>query len=361
MQRRLARKTLLQVAGALLVGVICLWLSLRGANLAALGAEITTLSLPLVLLAAACVLLVAAGKALRWQWLYGSAVPSRPWSTHFAILIISQMLNLVIPIRLGEVARLGLMRQEERPVGVTFGTIVVEKALDMLALGLIVLLAVPFVLIPESLQMEASTGGLLLGGALFVMLIVVGWLQGSVMSSLARIPEPADKRWARWLGKTRRGILAVLTSMASLRGRQLGRVAGLTAGVWLLSLLAVQVMLLAFGLQLGWGAALALMLALTTSNWAPTPPAMIGVVGAVAVAVLAAFGVDQTRGLALGTVLNAVLVGPPVLLGGLALWNRLWRLGEAVTMRSLRRAAGLSEDEPALLKGQAQESGNGRP
>ena len=75
---------------------------------------------------------------------------------------------------------------------------------------------------------------------------------------------------------------------------------------------------------------------------------MIGVVGAVAVAVLAAFGVDQTRSLALGTVLNAVLVGPPVLLGGVSLWNRLWRLGEVVTVRSLRRAAGLSGDDQAL-------------
>ena len=49
--------------------------------------------------------------------------------------MISQMLNLVFPIRLGELARLGLMRQEGRPVGVTFGTIVVEKALDLLAVG----------------------------------------------------------------------------------------------------------------------------------------------------------------------------------------------------------------------------------
>ena len=145
--------------------------------------------------------------------------------------------------------------------------------------------------------------------------------------------------------------------MGSLRGKQLGRVAALTAGIWLLSLLTVQIMLLAFDIRLGWGAALALMLALTASNWMPTPPAMIGVVGAVAVAVLSAFGVDQTRALALGTVLNVVLVGPPVLLGGVALWNRLWRLGEALNTRSLRRAAGLSNDGQAPNP-QAQDSGH---
>ena len=43
--------------------------------------------------------------------------PCCRWSTHFAILMIGQMLNLIIPIRIGEVARLGLMRQEGHPVG----------------------------------------------------------------------------------------------------------------------------------------------------------------------------------------------------------------------------------------------------
>ena len=109
-----------------------------------------------------------------------------------------------------------------------------------------------------------------------------------------------------------------------------------------------------------WGAALALMLALTSSNWAPTPPAMIGIVGAVTVAVLAAFEVDQARALALGTILNVVLVGPPVILGSIALTVRLWRLGETLTLRSLRRAAGLGAgaDGGAAAAGE-QEAGLG--
>lgn len=359
MSNERTRTTSLQVAGALLVGVVCLWLSLRGADFASLGAEIASLSPPLVILATVCVFLVAVTKALRWQWLYGSALPSRTWSTHFAILMISQMLNLVIPVRLGELARLGLMHQEGRQVGVTFGTIVVEKSLDLLAVGLIVLLAVPLVLIPPSLETQFSTGGLLLGGSVFVTLMVIGRFQGSLIDLLARIPKPKNHRWARWLGKARHGITAVLTSIGSLRGQQLVRVAALTSGVWLLSLLTVQIMLLAFDLRLGWGAPLALMLALTTSNWMPTPPAMIGVVGAVTMAVLSAFGVDQTRGLALGTVLNAVLVGPPVLMGGVALWNRLWQLGAAINLHSLRRAAGLSDDKPAV-KAQPQDGSHER-
>lgn len=339
MPMRMARNSTLRVAVALLIGVLCLWLSLRGVPLSELRDQLARFSPALVALAVACVVLVAAGKALRWQWLYGAGVPRRSWRTHFAILMIGQMLNLVIPIRVGELARLGLMRQEDRPLGVTFGTIVVEKALDLLAVGLIVLLAVPLALLPDSLRRETGVGGLLIGGAIFAAMLLAGRFNAPLRRRLERM----DAAWGgRWVSGARRGALAVLRSFGSLTAAQLAGVAGLTAGVWLLSLVTLQVMFAASGLALGWGAALALMLALTSSNWAPTPPAMIGIVGAVTVAVLAAFDVDQARALALGTVLNAVLAGPPVILGSIALTVRLWRLGETLNLRSLRRAAGLS-------------------
>ena len=167
---RLARNSTLRVAVALLIGLLCLWLSLRGVPLAVLRDQMLRVSPSLVALAALCVVLVAAGKALRWQWLYGAGVPARPWLTHFAILMIGQMLNLVIPIRIGELARLGLMRQEERPLGVTFGTIVVEKALDLLALGLIVLLAVP---LARAMRRDVNT----------VASALLGWRVGSIIAS----------------------------------------------------------------------------------------------------------------------------------------------------------------------------------
>ena len=338
-----------QVTGALLFGAACLWFSLRGVRLSALRAELASFSPALVLLAAGSVALVAAAKALRWQWLYGSMGRDRPWSTHFGILMIAQMLNLVIPIRLGEVARLGLMRQEGRPMGVTFGTIVVEKGLDLLAVGVIVLLFAPVVLLPAAARPEAALTGPLVGLLIFLFLFAVGRLQAPLLRLVDGIPVPGRPRPAWLMSRVQRGLRAVLISMAELRGAQLARVTALTAAIWLVSLATVYIMLRAFGLNLGWGAALALMLALTSSNWAPTPPAMIGVVGAVTVAVLAPFGVDQTRALALGSVLNLVLVGPPVLLGGAALGVRLWRMGETLHLGSLRRAAGLggSIDQPS--------------
>lgn len=346
-----SRSRIWQVAGALVIGAACLWFSMRGVQLAAFRAELVDFSPALVTIAVASVILVAAAKALRWQWLYGSAGLDRPWSTHFSILMIAQMLNLVIPIRLGEVARLGLMRQEGRPVGVTFGTIVVEKGLDLLAVGLIVLLFAPVLLLPIGARSEAAFTGPLVGLLIFLFLLAVGRFHAPLLRLVDSVPHPQSARLAWLVSRVQQGARAVLKSMAELRGTQLLRVTALTAAIWLISLITVRIMLSAFGLELGWNAALALMLALTSSNWAPTPPAMIGVVGAVTVAVLAPFGVDQTQALALGTVLNLVLVGPPVLVGGVALGIRLWRAGESLHLGGLRRAAGLGGSERDSLDG----------
>lgn len=341
---RVVRNRTVQVTSALLVGAACIWLSLRVVAFDTLLAEFSSFSLPLIALATVNVVLVSVVKALRWQWLYADAQPRLPWSTHFGILMLAQMLNLLIPLRLGEIARLGLMRQEGRPVGLTFGTIVVEKTLDLLAIGFVVLAGAPLALIPSSLKQEAGAAGLILGIVLFIALLVFGRLERPIVNALAAIPEPGHTGWARIFNWVRHAIASTLSSMATLRGRQLVRVAALTAAIWLLSIFTMQIMLVAFGLDVGWGAALALMLAGMASHWAPTPPAMIGVVGAVAMAVLASFGVDPVRGLALGTVLNVVLVGPPMVLGSIELALRLGRLGGTLSRASLQRAAGLSSD-----------------
>jgi uncharacterized membrane protein YbhN (UPF0104 family) len=120
-------------------------------------------------------------------------------------------------------------------------------------------------------------------------------------------------------------------------------VAVLTTLIWLGSAAVLVAMLLAFHLPPDWGAAFALMLALTFSNWLPTPPGMIGVVGAVSVAVLAPFGVPPAEALALGTVLNVVLVAPPVILGIWAAVTRLPQIGGSPGR--LRQALGLAVPE----------------
>ena len=83
-------------------------------------------------------------RSVRWGFL----LPGRslsPWLL-FRTLVIGFMVNDILPLRLGEVARIVLLaRNASTPVGVSFASIIVERVLDGLAL--IALLALGMVLL----------------------------------------------------------------------------------------------------------------------------------------------------------------------------------------------------------------------
>ena len=317
----------LKIAGGVLIGIACLWLSLRQVRPDLFARALAAASWPWVAVALIGVTLIAAAKALRWQWLYPPDAVPVPWRTHFAILMISQMLNLLVSvIRLGELTRMELMRREGRPVGMTLGTIVLEKSLDLLVVQALLLLAVPLAILPNWLRARTGLGVLVVGVGVLAALLLVSRYRERFLAWTERIPEPRSPFWARWADRLRRLFQTTLDSIAALRGPRLVRVAVLTTLIWLGSMAVLEAMLVAFHVPPDWGTAFVLMIALTFSNWLPTPPAMIGVVGAVTVVVLAPFGVPPAQALALGTVLNVVLVAPPVLLGIWATWARLLRL-----------------------------------
>lgn len=331
----------LKIAGGVLIGVACLWLSLRYVRLDLFALALKAASWPWVAVALIGVTLIAAAKALRWQWLYPPDAVPASWRTHFAVLMISQMLNLLVSVfRLGELARMELMRREGRPVGMTLGTIVLEKSLDLLVVQALLLLAVPFAILPNWLRDRTGIGAFAVGIGVLAALLLVSRYRDRFLALTERIPEPRGPFWARWADRLRRLLRTTLESIAALRGRRLVRVSVLTTLIWLGSAAVLVAMQMAFHISPDWGAAFVLMMALTFSNWLPTPPAMIGVVGAVTVAVLTPFGVPPAKALAFGTVLNVVLVAPPVLLGIWATWVRLLRL--PVLPGRLHQALGLA-------------------
>lgn len=333
----------LQGLGGVLLGGVCLWFSFRGVQFDQVVAWLRQIAWPWIGLALAGVVVINASKALRWQWLYPQEASPLSWFSHFSILLIAQMINLVVPVRLGEVARLGLMKQEQRPAGMTLGTIAVEKSLDLTTTGLLLLLSIPIVTLPEWLRSTAGVGVLLTGGALLALLLLLGTSRHFLLRLCAKLPRPKRDSRARWMERLIRLLKTVLQGIIGLDGRQLVPVLGLTAFTWLLSLGVIQAMLQAFDIEPhGGGAALALMLALSFSNLAPTPPALVGLVGAVTEVTLAPFGVPRAQALALGTILNIVLVGPPVALGGWAAAIRLLRLLDAPRRGRLRQALGLA-------------------
>jgi len=261
----------------------------------------------------------------------------------FRVLFIAQALNLLVPVRLGELARLGLMQEAGKPVGTTLGSIALEKSLDLLAVGIVLLVVAPLAGAPAWLDVGVGPRALLTALALTGLLALLAAVRRPLFARIQALPTPRLPllSWAvtRLLAVAR----GFIDSLAGLEPGRLARVLALTALVWVLSSLVIQSLFVACAFPLGFQTAALLMGALMFSNLAPTPPAMIGIVGAVAALVLAPFGLPAAQVTAFGILLNAVIVGPPVLIGGALAGGWAARLlSSARAARPLPQALGLA-------------------
>jgi uncharacterized protein (TIRG00374 family) len=317
--RSVARRWIL----SLIVGVLCLWFSVRTLDLAQVRLVVGQARVGLIAMALASVVAVALVKALRWWILFPRRYRTVSWGRTFSALMTAQMLNVLVPVRVGELARLGLMLQDGVPAGTTLSTVVLEKSLDLVAAGVLVMIAVSGFSLPDWFPLSSGVTMGLSGLALLAALVGV-WLAHTWIEQVAArvigfrgwLPEPVQA----WLLRFVRAVLEGLGTLTDFRTAL--PIFGMTIVSWILSIWTMVAMLMAFGLPSAWQVALALSVTLYLSNLVPTPPALVGVVSAVAVMTLQWFGVAGEDALALGLVLNVVLIGPLVVIGGWVTWQR---------------------------------------
>jgi uncharacterized protein (TIRG00374 family) len=269
------------------------------------------------------VVAVVVVKAARWGALYRLAEPRPSFWELFSVLGAAQMVNVLIPIRLGELIRIGLMKRAGQPGAITLSTLVMEKALDLVAAGLIAVSLVALTVAPVWLP-ERASGILLIGLTLSAGLLLIWrlrkWLEECLAGMLAPpgslLPAPRQG----WLLNALNAILKAFGTLTDTPS--LVRVVLWTLAAWLLSLLTMLALFAAFGLHLPLSAAVVMMLAVSSSNIAPSPPALVGVMHLIAVVVLGQYGVAQSVAVGFGLVLNVVTIAPLIVLGGWAIGSR---------------------------------------
>ncbi len=110
-------------------------------------------------------------RAIRWQVLLNKDLPF--WRT-FSIMNVAYLVNGVLPLRIGEVARMYLATRAIPPVPPmkTASTIIVERLLDLLGVVLMVVLALSGGPVPDQIRASALVSGLvaLVGFAALVVL-----------------------------------------------------------------------------------------------------------------------------------------------------------------------------------------------
>jgi uncharacterized protein (TIRG00374 family) len=150
----------------LIVSLLAVYLIMSQIDFALLGDALRTARWGYVVPCVVLLLLGLVTRALRWRLLLSDALP---FGRAFHIMNVAYLVNGILPLRIGEVARVFLATRATPPVPVfkTTSTIIVERLLDLLAIILLIGLALMFAPVPTILQ----SAGFIMGS-----LGVVGFL-----------------------------------------------------------------------------------------------------------------------------------------------------------------------------------------
>ena len=303
--------------GALL-SLLFLLLALRGVDLQQVWQTLKQVNPALVLLALILSTGVNVAKAVRWQVILKPHVPSLGLHRLFAVLMIGQGMNAFAPLRVGDIARVYMLKGAGSAT--ILYSLVVEKSLD--SLTLIALLCVVALVMP--LPPWLKTSGILLSLGLVAVLIVL-LLAGRGGRHLAAAGAWLEARLAplRRLEIARRAQDAAAI-LRSLSERHVLAPAVVWTGVcWVLGIAANLILFPAVGLDVIKPvlAATFLIIVLYIGAILPSSPGKIGVFDYLCVISLALFGVEKTPALAYAIVLHLVSYGPPAVLGAYYFWR----------------------------------------
>lgn len=317
-----------RAAVGVVITVLLLWWVLGGVSLPEVWTEVREANLWLLGLGVAMATGTFLLRAFRWKVLLHPIHPGTSLRSRFAAVNIGFMANNLLPARVGEFARAyALARLEPVSVSGSFGSLVVERFLDSLTLLLFVLVAMAAPGFPSDTSLgDLSLGVLLRGVILLLGALLVGML--ALVLFPASVVRVAERVFVRIPGKF--GRPAVDAIKAFLGGLTIFRSPGLflQAGVWSLVVWAWQAAAFwaamhAFGIRVGFDAALFVNGIIAFAVAVPAAPGFFGTFQAGALLGLGVYGVAEAPAVAfsLGFHLGAFV---PVTLIGL---YYAWRLG----------------------------------
>ena len=237
-------------------------------------------------------------RAWRWGYLFP---PDPPPTRLFRALLIGYMGNNLLPLRAGEVVRIYVASRHGPRFWTTLATVVVERVLDGLALGLIV--AGLLLLVPVPAEMRWSI-------ALFLALDLVAIVLLALIAiapGLCRVLIETIFHRVGWLEKRLVGLLGTMTD--GLRG--IGapghaiRVVLSSVAVWLLLALSVWTAMHAAHLDLPLVASWVVLAFLGLGVSLPSSPGFVGVIQAATVLALALFAIPRAEALSFSLLFHA--------------------------------------------------------
>jgi uncharacterized protein (TIRG00374 family) len=265
-------------------------------------------------------------RALSWSLTISQALPTRCHPKRIQVLSafgVGLFANAVVPGRLGELARVAVLRRHlpDADSGTTatlVGTVFAHRLFDLVPATILVI----WVLLTAEVPHWAVVALLIVVAAGFA-LFTVAWLG----AKRHHRPVMSEGRGTvrHLLAMARRG-LSVLKAPVPLAGAILLQCLG-----WFLQLLAVYVAMQAFGIDAPLHAAGLVLVLMNVATIVPLWPGNVGLVQAAVALPLRNYGVPYATGFAYGLALQAIEIACGVGLGLLALMR------EGISVAMLRR------------------------
>ncbi len=250
-------------------------------------------------------------KASRWRQLFPvtQALPPR-WDA-FGSLMAGQLLNFTLPFRSGDISRAYFMgRYRGVSSASTAGTIGAEKVLDLVIMGGLFTLVLPYFILPAWLAANERS-------IWFVSLVALTIWLGTIIAlpRSQRLLEHIGHRWPAisWPVGV---VIRLLDGFSALRHRhRLVPVLLWTAMVWAGSISATYALLAALSLPASLPLAILANVIVQGGLSVPVAPAGIGIFEWLAILALSMAGVPSDQGLAYGLVMHAAVLFFPVIIG----------------------------------------------
>lgn len=289
-----------------------LWYAFRKVNFNELIDHLSQTNFSYILLAMAIMVLSVALRAYRWQLLLQPIQVIR-----FGLLFSSTMIgyfgNGVLPFRLGELLRAyALSRQNVIAASAAFGTILLERLLDLMSLAAVMIFFAFFSPLFEwSGNILFSLIFLTVGGLAFII-----WLGKGHSNFHDRVVH--WKIFNKSAGKKLlNSVQLIINGLTSIQKTKYGfHLVGLSILLWVMYFYGIYLVVLATGINLSWVAIGIVLIVTTLAITIPSAPGYIGTYHAAAVYVLInIYNITLTNAQAFAVLIHAIGFIPLVIIG----------------------------------------------
>ena len=291
------------------IGLVFLWLAVRNADLDAVWDSLRAADAGLVALATAAFGVVYLLQSARWRRI--AATPAVGLARFYEMTVSGVAVNNVLPGRIGDFLRarwLGLAAR--MPAGKAFGTVILDRAFDLVVLVGLLVVGIAAVASSEWLVELAAAGAV----------VVLGFVAVLVFSRTYIDRRDRDRRER---GLLRRLVRDTVERLAEPFGRRHLLVwLGLSLGAWAIWAVAALLVARSLDVELALTDALFVTAVLNLGSAVPSSPGYVGTYEWLGVASLGLLDVGHEQALAFTILLHAAWYVPTTLFGAVALGAR---------------------------------------